>query len=610
LLNDIDCKFARLQVEESCALNSLISYFANLKIKYKIFVLIAILMATVIFLTNIVHSLAFRAYDELVYQQASQALSVSSLNMESELKKITALSYNVVTDSAIQEYLWDIRNAETEYVNYISYTKVRQRLVDLGALDKYVLSLQLYDVNDTEYTVGARPIAMNEARIERIRKEAISNGGAISWTSPDQEDDALTALRHIRRYQDVSLDGLGVLAIRIDVNRLFSDYVNGIDHEKAFFIIVKDNNEVVYSDKIDLELKTLANMRDEGDRYSIVRSEGKTYFLTYRTSSLTDWTYYTVMPYDNIFYTTDQAKKMVLFIYLALFLFATIVAFQLSKRMTDPLEKLTNKMRRVQLGNFEYEEDGNEPLAMDEVGQIQRHFRIMLERINELIHENYVKQLMIKDTQFKALQAQINPHFLYNTLESINWMAKMSKQERISQMVESLGYLLRLSLNVQSATITFQKELEIINHYLIIQHYRFEERLNYSLQVPTHLLGCELPKLSVQPIIENAIHYALEPNIEPCTIIISAEVIDDRLLVSVSDNGPGMTETFLEQLSRGEVKPKGTGIGLSNIDDRIKMLYGDEYGINIESKSGQGTKVTLILPYIVRDEDVQSTTSG
>src|SRR5690606_10706129 len=111
----------------------------------------------------------------------------------------------------------------------ISYTKVRQRLVDLGALDKYVLSLQLYDVNDTEYTVGARPIAMNVSRIDRIREEAIHNEGAISWTSPDQDDYALTAVRHIRRYQDLSLDGLGVLAIRIDISRLISDYVNSID---------------------------------------------------------------------------------------------------------------------------------------------------------------------------------------------------------------------------------------------------------------------------------------------------------------------------------------------------------------------------------------------
>src|SRR5690606_2848016 len=149
-----------------------------------------------------------------------------------------------------------------------------------------------------------------------------------------------------------------------------------------------------------------------------------------------------------------------------------------------------------------YENSAEIILSKDEVGQIQRHFRIMLERINELIQENYIKQLVIKDTQFKALQAQINPHFLYNTLESINWMAKMSKQDRISQMVESLGYLLRLSISEQDSVITLHKELHIVQQYLVIQKLRFEERLDFQLDVPEHLVLCTVPKLSIQPIVE------------------------------------------------------------------------------------------------------------
>lgn len=585
-------------------MGSIISLLSNMKIKYKIFVLIAALMVSVILLTNVAHTFAFKAYDELVYQQSSKALGISSLGMESELRKISALSYNVVTDSAIQEYLWDIRNAETDYVSYVSYTKIRQRLVDLGALDKYVLSLQLYDVNNKEYTVGARPITLNEERLQRLNDEAHAFKGGISWTAPDENDNVLTAVRNIRRYQDLSLESLGTLAIRIDVNRLFSDYVNGIDHEDATFIILKGDDEIVYPEQAQLDLQTLTDLRDQEHRYKIVREDGKAYFLTYRSSAFTDWTYFTAMPYDTIFYTTDRAKTIVLVVYLALFLIAVVVVLQLSKRITDPLEKLTLKMRRVQLGNFDYIEDGNEVIAMDEVGQIQRHFRIMLQRINELIQENYVKQLTIKDTQFKALQAQINPHFLYNTLESINWMAKMSKQEQISQMVESLGALLRLSISEKESVISFQRELDIVNHYLVIQKLRFDERLDFSLQVPEHLTSCSVPKLSVQPIIENAIHYALEPNIEPCKIVLSAHVSDDCLHIVVEDNGPGMSESFLDKLNRGEIKPKGTGLGLQNIKERIKMLYGEQYGVEIESASEQGTKVTLILPYIVRDEDV------
>jgi len=579
------------------------SIFSNLKIKYKIFILIALLMASVILITNIVHRFAFFAYDELIYEQSSQAISISSLGMENELKKIAALSYTVVTDPDIQDYLWGIRNEEADYVSYVMFTQIRQRMVDLGALDKYVLSLQLYDVNDKEYTVGSRPLTLNDSRIMRLKLDAMSEQGGIAWTTPDVHDRVLTAVRNIRRYQNLSLESLGVLAVRIDVNRLFADYANGLDREDAQFIIMNSEQDMIYPDTIDFDMQTLSDLKEYEQGYKIVRQQGKSYFISYRSSEYTDWTYVTIMPYDKIFQSTVNAKNIVLAVYIALFLVAVIVAFQLSRRITDPLEKLTLKMRRVQLGNFDVQDDENTVIAMDEVGHIQRHFRIMLERINELIKENFVKQLVIKDTQLKALQAQINPHFLYNTLESINWMAKVSKHSRISQMVESLGFLLRLSISEKDPIISLHRELDIVNHYLVIQKLRFEERLDFSTQIPSHLLNCSVPKLSIQPLVENAINYALEPMIEPCSIRISAAVFEDHLHISVEDNGPGMSEHYVGQLVKGEVEPKGTGLGLGNIKERIKLLYGDEYGVTINSVRGAGTKVTLILPYVVRDED-------
>ncbi|MCM3631727.1 sensor histidine kinase [Paenibacillus camelliae] len=576
--------------------------FSNLKIKYKIFILIALLMASVILITNLVHRYAFYAYDELMYEQSSQAISISSLGMENELKKIAALSFNVVTDPDIQDYLWDIRNEEANYSSYVLFTKIRQRMVDLGALDKYVLSFNLYDINDKEYTVGSRPITLNKPRLARLKLDAQNEKGGIAWTTPDENDRTLTAVRSVRRFQNLSLESLGMLAVRIDVNRLFSDYATGLDRKDAQFIIINSNHEMIYPDKIDFDMQALSDISDYDQGYKIVRQKNNAYFISYRLSAYTDWTYVTIMPYNQIFHSIVNAKNIVLAVYIILFFIAVIVAFQFSRRITDPLERLTLKMRRVQLGNFDYQDEETTVIAMDEVGQIQRHFRIMLERINELIKENYVKQLVIKDTQFKALQAQINPHFLYNTLESINWMAKMSNQSRISQMVESLGFLLRLSINDKDSIITLERELEIINHYLVIQKLRFEERLEFTVHIPQHLLSSGIPKLSVQPLVENAVNYALEPMIEPCSIIITATDINGLLMITVEDNGPGMSDSYVAQLNKGEVETKGTGLGLGNIRERILMLYGEEYGLHIDSTIGAGTKVTLKLPHVVRDE--------
>jgi two-component system sensor histidine kinase YesM len=279
-----------------------------------------------------------------------------------------------------------------------------------------------------------------------------------------------------------------------------------------------------------------------------------------------------------------------------------------ARGITDPIEILNAKMKKVRFGNFEYhEEQDQKPTAMDEAGQLHRNFRIMLERINELIKENYQKQLTIKDTEFKALQAQINPHFLYNTLDSINWLARMNGQQHISRMVESLAFLLRSSIRLKAPLIPLKKELEIVRHYITIQQIRFEERLHFVLDIPMELSDYAIPKLSLQPIVENAIHYGLEQMTTPCSISIRARRDGDRLLLTVEDNGPGMEPSFLQMLERGEVKTRGSGIGLRNIDERIKLLFGSVYGIEIESERRVGTQVHLILPCEKGEQsDVQS----
>jgi two-component system, sensor histidine kinase YesM len=233
----------------------------------------------------------------------------------------------------------------------------------------------------------------------------------------------------------------------------------------------------------------------------------------------------------------------------------------------------------------------------DEVGKLQQNFQTMIQQIDELINENYSKQLTIKETEFKALQAQINPHFLYNTLESINWLAKGNGQTQISRMVESLGFLLRNSISLKKPLITIEEELTIVKNYVVIQQYRFEERLDFHMEVDEDIVGFYIPKLTLQPLIENAIHYALEPKIDPCRISIYSIVNKETIKLIVEDDGPGMESAFIEKLKKGEVKTRGQGVGLSNIDDRIKLSYGEKYGVSIESGHNKGTKVIIVLPF-------------
>jgi two-component system sensor histidine kinase YesM len=269
-------------------------------------------------------------------------------------------------------------------------------------------------------------------------------------------------------------------------------------------------------------------------------------------------------------------------------------------------------MQYVQNGDFKEAQKGflkSSVLSNDEVGKLHETFQGMTQQIDELVNENLSKQLTIKETEFKALQAQINPHFLYNTLESINWLAKMNDQDQISKMVEALGFLLRNSISLKRKLIQIEDELNIVKNYIVIQKYRFEERLDFNIQVDSDLFDVYIPKLTLQPLVENAIHYALENMVDVCKIRIYSVVNKDYFQLIVEDNGPGMEPSFLEKLKKGEVKTRGQGIGLANIIDRIKLSFGNDYGVEIESEPNNGAKIILVLPYDRGEEHVQSIVS-
>ncbi|MNY09464.1 Sensor histidine kinase YpdA [compost metagenome] len=289
---------------------------------------------------------------------------------------------------------------------------------------------------------------------------------------------------------------------------------------------------------------------------------------------------------------------MVVFVFIAIFIIVILLGIRFSYGLTRPIDELMVRMKLAEKGNFEeanlFPPGGQ--VAMNEIGLLQRSFRFMIERINTLIQENYANRLLIKETEFKALQSQINPHFLYNTLESINWMAKVNRQSKISEMVEALAYLLRHSVDLKEPIITLGEEIDIVRSYVTIQKIRFEERLIFKLDVPEDLMGRAIPKLTLQPLMENAIHYALESTIEPCEITIRGWSSEEGIYLAVEDTGPGMPSGIIDRLRSGEVTTKGKGIGLLNIDDRIKLAFGEVYGLQVDESKKDGASIILSLP--------------
>lgn len=573
------------------------AFYPNLRIKYKMFVLITSVMLLVSLSSAALLQYVFHVYDREIYAKASQALNLSAFGVENELRRMERVTFRIDTDPLIQSYLYNVKNQPSNYALYITANDLRDRMWELGGIEEYVLSLHMFDIADFEYRTGVKMIVTPESRVTDIRRETALGAGGNMWIYPDEADRALVAAREVRYHLNLTFERVGMMAIRVNLSKIVADYARGMDEEGALFFIVKDR-ELMYPDALPFSSDALLDTVGGMDGYRVVELDGQRYFMTVAHSDYIPWSYVVLMPYQQLFQTVEAVKNLALIVFSSLFLLSVFVSLRFARNITGPIESLNAKMKNVQKGNFSVaEEPGERGFPMDEAGQLHRNFRIMLQRIDELITENYKKQLAIKESEFKALQSQINPHFLYNTLESINWSAKASGQRDISHMVEALGFLLRSAINHKDPLIPLREEMSIVQHYITIQKMRFEERLDFAAEIPPELERCIIPKLSLQPLVENAIHYALERMIEPCRIRIRAELAGGRLELTVEDNGPGMDARTMELWRAGELPTRGAGIGLRNIDERIRLMFGEEYGVTLKSEAGAGLQASVALPY-------------
>ncbi|MGI8384315.1 cache domain-containing sensor histidine kinase [Robertmurraya sp. P23] len=570
--------------------------YDNLKIKYKLFVLVSWIMVLSFSFTFFGLSYAFKMYDEQIYSKSSQVLSTSSNSIENELKRMEDVSYNILTDPQIQQYLSLIMEDSTEYEKFRLRNQMSDKLLSYVNKETYIQSVYLVDANGEEYAVGPKNLKLTERQKKYVTEMAISADGSNVWLNPKENDFTIATAREIRQYRNLSFDTLGTLVIYINMDKLVGNILEGSKRMDGEFFIV-DNNDIIFPKETNF-LKDHLLTLDSG--YQIKEIDNKSYFLVSIKSKYFDWGYVNAIPFNQIFNNINLVKTFLIIIFILMFAVVTVLGMRFARNITIPLENLVAGMQHVKVGDFK--EAKKETLKFsttqdDEVGKLQQNFQTMIQQIDELIHEVFSKQLTIKETEFKALQAQINPHFLYNTLESINWLAKGNGQTQISKMVEALGFLLRNSISLKKPLITVEEELDIVKNYIIIQSYRFEERLDFHLNVNTDLYGYSIPKLTIQPLVENAIHYALEPMIDTCKIEVYSIVDSDSFQLIVEDNGPGMEPAFIEKLKRGEVKTRGQGLGLSNIDERIKLSFGEDYGVRIESVPNERTKVIIVLPF-------------
>ncbi|WP_199613893.1 cache domain-containing sensor histidine kinase [Paenibacillus alkalitolerans] len=567
------------------------TFLGNLKIREKFFGITGLIVLVVCIASLAAFHVFAGIYEHRIYTEAAEVLNLSSSAIDSELSEIEKWSFQMSTDARIQDYLAFIRGNDTIYELFRVRENLFNRMLYFMEQEKYISSLQIMDSQGTVLTTVTFGIQDQGLDLERIAKEA---GGSNVWLAGREDSQKLISIRQIRGMENLNLSHYGVLVFWIDMETLVDQFLD-LSADKLF--VIAQNDQIVFSNNPELDETEFINSQGKNG-FEIREIHGKKYLISYLTSEHHDGlSYYNILPYEVISRQTGQLRTQMILFFIVLFLLVLPISRMAAHSITKPLVSLTEKIKQVQRGNFENTDTLQSTPNMDEIGQLHRNFRIMLEKINELFKENYQKQLIIQETEYKALQAQINPHFLYNTLDTINWMAKINKQHQIAETVEALGNMLRSVISKKEPLIPILEELNILNDYVTIQKNRFDDRLDFRLNVDQEINLCFIPKLTLQPVVENAIQHGLEAVRGVCRIEVVAERVGEHIEIVVSDNGPGMDAQKLEDLRMGKVVSKKTGIGLKNIDDRIKLMFGEKYGIRISSEPGKGTSVTILLKF-------------
>lgn len=542
--------------------------------------------------------ITYHSGNELLYEATKESLDYSSSVIAERLSNIEDMTGMILADASIQNTLSSASDPEAsdndknEAFRTLSYIipDYYQNFRQNG-----IYYINLYNPNYTTYSNLARcrnlPAQVEEDLLERAHRHS----GYPVWVTDYCSEYGLFLVRDVRRAKDFELDILGTILVNVDLDEVIQNASSRVFNSAPLsYVIYQEEREIYHSpvlneESVDLLYQSLSC------NYGTMRQGKNSYFYSRGRIPEFGWDYLCLRP--NGFVMQARSLSMIVSVGVVVLTFAA--GLYLSRKMFQVISRhfycLLEKMEcfgrdEAAIPPAEFDYSGR----TDEIGALHQGFDRMALQVQELIQKNYVSELLAKDARLKFLENQINPHFLYNTLESINSYAKSMDAEPISQMVEALGSLLRITLSRSSTESVIKSELSIVKDYMDIIQVRFGERIEYEVMVPPELYNVSIPRLTLQPLVENAINYALEEMTEVCCIRIAGQRKNGRVFLMVSNNGSQFPENLLEQLEKNEIEPHGFGIGLLNIDKRIKLQFGNEYGLYLYNEELEDLAVVQI----------------
>ena len=397
----------------------------------------------------------------------------------------------------------------------------------------------------------------------------------------------------------------GVLLVDMNFSGIEQIFKNIDISKSGYLYLIDSNGEIIYHPRQQL---IYSNLMNENNKYAVNYEDGtiieeingEDRLVTTKTVGYTGWKIVAVTPMSDI---TQNYRHMRIFsILITLFgiLILTIINILVSSKISTPIRRLEYKVREFEEGvrDIDFSTEGSY-----EVKHLGKAINSMVDQMHLLMNNIVKEQELKRKTELDALQAQINPHFLYNTLDSIIWMIEGERYEGAITMVTALARFFRISLSKGKNIIKLKDELEHVRNYLTIQNIRYKNKFTYEINAEEDVLDLACIKLVVQPLVENAIYHGMEYMDGDGEIVINAYRVENEAIIEVRDNGLGMTEDVVESLlQKTTISKKGSGVGLRNVNERIKLYFGDIYGLEINSEPDEGTSIKIHIPVISYDE--------
>lgn len=547
------------------------------------------------------------------YMQSSnivqQKVSISNLNTVRQIGERIDFIFQDAHDMS----LFLIQNEDVrgffKLENAEENAEISAKKINLERSLRYLISSKPYIYSI--YFKGFNGITMDTKNAsnpinEETEKQIIGLKGGYLWnfgkiTNYDGTSTNTFSMTRVVKDMNKITNSLAIMRINISENDISNIYSNEFTEKRNnnLYIIDSKNKIISSVDKKSLgqELNLdISNIKRNGSKagYFQTSYSGQDYLITYYIIENMNYTIINLVPLKELLKGNQVIQVVTLEVLGVSFLVCILAALLFSIKVLSPLKKIRLQMKKIENEDFDVQitVTGNNEIAM-----LGRSFNKMSAKLKELINQVYLTRIKQKEAQLSAIQSQINPHFLYNALDTIYWMGRMEKAFETSKLIEALAKMFRLSLNSGKEFTLLSDEVEHIRNYILIQEKRFGNSIGFDIEIQEGLLECQVFKLVLQPLVENAIIHGIDKKAGKGNIKVSIKKIDENLVYKITDDGIGVDISEINFLLKN-VGNSNRGLGIKNINDRLKLYFGEQYGITFISEKGKGTTVFVKQPFV------------